>query len=117
MQAVKAVVDTTWQGLDAKVDPAGCGCCRNIATGIDRIKLPKFYGDTSWAVFCCQFEVIAGHNEQAPQEKPHSYLLFCRNKPLTFYTASLQKQHTKRLLRHLRVTMRTTSLPLHTIPR
>jgi hypothetical protein len=43
-----------------------------MGSGIDRVKAPRFDRSASWAIFCYQFEVMAGHKQLGIPWKSHT---------------------------------------------
>jgi hypothetical protein len=74
-QVTKDTVETTWQEFGmplAEVNASvGCGCCRNTATRVDRIKPLRFNKSPSWDAFCYQFKATVGHNWAPPEKTMH----------------------------------------------
>jgi hypothetical protein len=58
--------ETQLADLEARTRRAGGN---SAGVNADKVKPPKFDGSTSWAVFRCQFDAAAIHNDWTPREK------------------------------------------------
>jgi hypothetical protein len=68
-QMTKTLIETTWQGLEAKIAEAEARAKHGRGTGTGVAKPLKFDGTTSWATFQHPFEIIAKHNWRTSLEK------------------------------------------------